>query len=269
VPKVVSIVFNGGGKVYHFDAGELDLAVGDRAIVSTARGSDIGRVVKAAEESPAGGGHQNLKRVIRKASESDLEQMAVNDAACAEALVACREVVAELKLTLKPVAAEITFDGGKLTISFFAEERIDFREVVSRLSDRLGRRVELRQVSARDEARLVGGYGPCGRGLCCATFSGDQEPVSIRMAKDQNLPLNPSKISGGCGRLMCCLKYEHGVYVGFKKRAPKRGAVVQTPAGEGKVKELLAPADSVVVDLGDGQFVTCRLAELGGQKEDG
>ena len=120
----------------------------------------------------------------------------------------------------------------------------------------------MHQVSARDEARLVGGYGPCGRHLCCASFCGDQEPVSIRMAKDQNLPLNPSKISGCCGRLMCCLKYEHGVYLSFKKRAPRRGAIVTTPAGRGKVTELLAPADSVSVDLGEGRVVTCRLAEL-------
>ena len=159
--------------------------------------------------------------------------------------------------------ARQSFDGPKLTITYFAEERTDARELQNRLGDRLGRRVELKQVSARDESRIVGGYGPCGRSLCCATFAGDQEPVSIRMAKDQNLPLNPTKISGCCGRLMCCLKYEHQVYVSFRKRAPKRGAIIKTPAGEGKVTDLLAPVDSVTVDLGEGRSQTFKLDELG------
>jgi len=160
------------------------------------------------------------------------------------------------------VAADCAFEGSRVSVSFVAEERVDFRDLVTALSDRLGRRVDLHQVSARDGARLVGGFGPCGRQLCCSSFSGDQEPVSIRMAKDQNLPLNPSKISGCCGRLMCCLKYEHGVYTSFKQRAPRRGAVVTTPAGKGKVTELMAPADSVAVDLGEGRVITCRLTEL-------
>ena len=164
---------------------------------------------------------------------------------------------------MKVVEARQAFEGGKLTITFFAEERVDFRELVGKLNERLKRRVELKQVSARDESRIVGGYGPCGRSLCCATFAGDQEPVSIRMAKDQNLPLNPTKISGCCGRLMCCLKYEHQVYVSFRKRAPKRGAIITTPGGEGKVVELLAPVDSVTVDHGEGRTVTYKLAELG------
>ena len=135
---------------------------------------------------------------------------------------------------MKVVEARQAFEGGKLTITFFAEERVDFRELVGKLNERLQRRVELKQVSARDESRIVGGYGPCGRSLCCATFAGDQEPVSIRMAKDQNLPLNPTKISGCCGRLMCCLKYEHQVYVSFRKRAPKRGAIITTPGRRGQ-----------------------------------
>ena len=161
------------------------------------------------------------------------------------------------------MAAEQSFEGGRLVITFFAEERVDFRELLGKLNQRLGRRVELKQISARDEARTVGGYGPCGRSLCCATFAGDQQPVSIRMAKDQNLPLNPTKISGCCGRLMCCLKYEHQVYLSFRHRAPKRGAIIATPAGEGKVVEQLAPIDSVTVDLGEGRTATYRLAELG------
>jgi len=263
VPRVVSVVFSQGGKLYYFDPGDVELVAGDPVIVSTARGTDFGRVVRAAEELPVGEAGQHLKKVVRRATESDLEQLVANEAVEDDAMAACRELVARLGLDLKPVVADATFDGNKVVVSFFAEERVDFRELVSQLSDRLGRRVELRQVTARDEARLVGGYGQCGRRLCCTLFAGGQEPVSIRMAKDQNLPLNPSKISGSCGRLMCCLKYEHGVYVSFKERSPKRGAVVTTPEGQGRVIEFRVPSDSVAVDLGEGRVVICKLSELG------
>ena len=201
--------------------------------------------------------------MLRKASAADLEAIASHREAEFDAKTQCRRLAADLKLDLKVVEARQAFDGPKLTITFFAEERTDVRELQNKLGDRLGRRVELKQVSARDESRIVGGYGPCGRSLCCATFAGDQEPVSIRMAKDQNLPLNPTKICGCCGRLMCCLKYEHQVYVSFRKRAPKRGAIVRTPDGEGKVTDLLAPVDSVTVDLGEGRSATFKLDELG------
>jgi cell fate regulator YaaT (PSP1 superfamily) len=262
VPRIVSVVFGDGGKIYHFDAGSLELAVGDRVVVETARGTDFGRVVEVVGEPPEGETRPGLRRISRIAGPADLKQVAQNREREREAVALARELAAESGLALKVVSAESTFDGHRLTLSFFAEERVDVRELVATLSERLGLRVESHQVSARDEARLVGGYGPCGRRLCCASFAGDQEPVSIRMAKDQNLPLNPAKISGCCGRLMCCLKYEHGVYLSFKKRAPRRGATVTTPAGRGKVTELLAPADSVSVDLGEGRVVTCRLAEL-------
>lgn len=264
MPSIVSVVFRGGGKVYQFDAGGLALAPGDQVVVDTARGVDLGRVVTGTDagEGASGGG---LKRVRRLATAADRQQLAANRAAEDQARAACRELVRELGLDMKVVAAELPFDGGKLTITFFAEERIDFRELLGKVSDRLGRRVELKQIGARDEARAVGGFGPCGRSLCCATFAGDQQPVSIRMAKDQGLPLNPTKISGCCGRLLCCLKYEHGVYVSFRQHAPRRGAIVTTPAGEGKVTELLAPTESVTVDLGEGRFATYKLTDLGGE----
>lgn len=267
MPRVVSVVFNDGGKVYQFDPGDLPLEAGETVVVSTARGTELGRVVAGVEELDPAHSQGRLKRVVRRASSDDLERAAANAVTEAEALAVCRELVAELGVEMKPVRAECTFDGNRLTIAFSSEERVDFRELVGKLSARLDRRVEMRQVSARDEARLVGGYGQCGRRLCCTLWSGNQEPVSIRMAKDQSLPLNPSKISGCCGRLMCCLKYEHGVYVSFKKRAPKRGAFVTTPAGKGKVTELLAASDSVAVDLGEGRVVTCRVAELDGFDE--
>jgi len=262
VPRVVRVVFNDGGKVYDFDPGELELEPGDNVVVSTSRGTDFGRVVTPVAELEDGDSHGRLKRVVRRANDDDLARAKINAEAEAEALTACRELVAGMKLDMKPVSAESSFDGNRLIVSFSAEERIDFRELVGKLSSRLNRRVELRQVSARDEARLVGGYGQCGRRLCCTLWSGNQEPISIRMAKDQSLPLNPSKISGCCGRLMCCLKYEHGVYVSFKQRAPKKGSFVMTPGGKGKVVELLAPSDSISVDLGEGGVVKYRLAEL-------
>ncbi|MGZ4200241.1 MAG: PSP1 domain-containing protein [Thermoleophilia bacterium] len=263
MPRICSVVFRGGGRVYQFSAGDLELAPGDGVVVDTTRGADFGRVVKGPDEVTADDAPRGLRRVLRKASAADHEAIASHAAAEREAKTTCRRLAAELKLDLKVVESRQAFDGPRLTITFFAEERADVRDLQNRLGDRLGRRVELKQVSARDESRIVGGYGPCGRSLCCATFAGDQEPVSIRMAKDQNLPLNPTKISGCCGRLMCCLKYEHQVYVSFRKRAPKRGAIVRTPAGEGKVTDLLAPVDSVVVDLGEGRSETFKLDELG------
>jgi len=263
VPRICSVVFRGGGRVYQFSAADLELAPGDGVVVDTTRGADFGRVVKGPDEVGGDNVPRGLRKVLRKASAADHEAIASHRAAELEAKTTCRRLAADLKLDLKVVEARQAFDGPKLTITFFAEERADVRDLQNRLGDRLGRRVELKQVSARDESRIVGGYGPCGRSLCCATFAGDQEPVSIRMAKDQNLPLNPTKISGCCGRLMCCLKYEHQVYVSFRKRAPKRGAIVRTPAGEGKVTDLLAPVDSVTVDLGEGRSETFKLDELG------
>jgi cell fate regulator YaaT (PSP1 superfamily) len=268
VSRYVSVVFNEGGKIYHFDPGALELQHGDNVIVTTSRGTDFGRVVGEITEVAAEEREKGLKKVVRVATDADLAQVASNCDRDALAIETCRELIAQRRLEIKPIAADSTFDGNRVTISFSAKERTDVRELASRLSDRLQRRVEMRQVSDRDEARLVGGYGQCGRRLCCTSFAGDQEPVSIRMAKDQNLPLNPSKISGCCGRLMCCLKYEHKVYVGFKKRAPKKGSMVKTPAGEGRVVDLQVPGDSVTVDLGEGHSVRFRLDELGSDKEE-
>jgi cell fate regulator YaaT (PSP1 superfamily) len=274
VPRICSVVFRGGGRVYQFSAGDHELAPGDGVVVDTTRGADFGRVVKGPDEIGADDAPRGLRKVLRKASAADLETIASHREMEGRAKRECRRLAGDLKLDIKVVEARQAFDGPRLTITFFAEERTDVRELQGKLGDRLSRRVELKQVSARDESRIVGGYGPCGRSLCCATFAGDQEPVSIRMAKDQNLPLNPTKISGCCGRLMCCLKYEHQVYVSFRKRAPKRGAIVRTPAGEGKVTDLLAPVDSVVVALGEGRSETFKLDELGsaaapGRNEDG
>lgn len=268
MPNVCSVVFRGGARVYQFNAGDLDLAIGDEVIVDTSRGADLGRVVQVPTELPPDHAPRGLRRVMRRATAADHESMAAHHETECAAKRQSRRLAAELELDIKIVEARQAFDGPQLTITFVAEERTDVRELRNRLSDHFGRRVELKQVSARDESRIVGGYGPCGRSLCCATFAGDQEPVSIRMAKDQNLPLNPAKISGCCGRLLCCLKYEHKAYVGFRKRAPKRGTVVKTPAGEGKVTDLIPTADSVAVDFGEGRSGRFKLDELGSAPQD-
>ena len=262
MPRIATVVFRCGGKPYEFDAGDLELEVSDRVVVATTRGADLGRLVKGPDEVPGDKAPRGLKKIVRKATPADIEVVESYHQTECETKRACRALVTELGLDMKIIEARQAFDGGKLTVTFSAEERIDFRELVSKLNERTKRRVELKQVSARDESRIVGGFGPCGRSLCCATFAGDQEPVSIRMAKDQDLPLNPTKISGCCGRLMCCLKYEHPVYVSFRKRAPRRGSIIATPEGQGRVTDLLAPIESVMVDLGDGRTATYTLTDL-------
>jgi cell fate regulator YaaT (PSP1 superfamily) len=268
VRKVVGVVFNEGGKLYQFAADDLTVAVGEHVIVSTAKGYSIGKVVSGTKEVDEESLPPNIRSVVRIATADDERQIEANREIEAQAREVCEELVEELGLAMKVVSAECSFDQSKVTLCFLADERVDFRNLVSRLSEKLKRRVELRQISARDEARLIGGYGPCGRRLCCALFAGDQEPVSIRMAKDQNLPLNPSKISGVCGRLMCCLKYERDTYVQFREQAPRKGSVVSTPAGEGRVLELLAPRESVLVDLGEGRSAMFTLTELGLNEEE-
>ena len=263
MPRICSVVFRGGGRVYQFNAGTLEVVPGDGVVVETTRGSDFGRVVKGPEEVGSGEAPRSLRRVQRKATEADLETIASHRGAELDAKAQCRRLAADLKLDVKVVEARQAFDSPKLTITFFAEDRTDTRELQGKLGDLLGRRVELKQVSARDESRIVGGYGPCGRSLCCATFAGDQEPVSIRMAKDQNLPAQSHQD-------LRVLRAPHvlpqvrapGVRLVPQARAQTRGD--RPHAGRGrKVTDLLAPVDSVAVDLGEGRSATFKLDELG------
>ncbi len=205
--KIVGVRFRWTGKTYDFAAGSLQLVLGDRVVVETVRGIEIGQVVSGPREVD-GEPDQELKRVLRLASPEDLERARSNEQKAQRALRVCREKAAKLGVNLKPVDAEYAFDSNKVTIYFTAEGRVDFRELVRELASTLKARVELRQIGVRDEARLLGGLGPCGRPLCCTTFLSEFRPVSIRMAKEQNLALNPGKISGLCGRLMCCLHFE-------------------------------------------------------------
>jgi cell fate regulator YaaT (PSP1 superfamily) len=222
-------------------------------------GVEIGQVVEPPHtiddaELPA-----PLKKVARVATAKDIESLAATDQLRKEAMAACRELIRTHGLDMKLVGAEIGFGGEKITFSFFSEERVDFRALVGDLAKSLKMRIELRQVGAREEARMVGGLGPCGRGLCCTLFPGDDDPVSIRMAKEQNLPLNPVKISGLCGRLMCCLKYEQEQYVRFRKEAPAKGTPISTPVGEGVVAGYNVTKDSITIKLEDGSFTDMRL----------
>lgn len=266
--EIVGVVFRGGVKVYHFDPAGLELSRGDRVVVQTISGPEIGRVVEPTHtvddsELPA-----PLKKVVRVATGKDLESQAANDDLRREAMATCRELIDSHGLDMKLVSADIGFGGEKITFNFFSEERVDFRALVTDLAKTLKMRIELRQMGAREEARMIGGLGPCGRGLCCTLFPGDDEPVSIRMAKEQNLPLNPMKISGLCGRLMCCLKYEQEQYVRFRKEAPPKGTPVSTQGGDGVVAGYNVTKESITVRLEDGSFQDVRLSACE-QREDG
>lgn len=208
MPKVIGIRFKRAGKVYYFDPGDLVLPVASGAIVETARGIEYGDVVVGAREVNESEVVQPLKRVVRQASEVDLARVAENQRREKEALQVAQKKIADHNLDMYVVDIEFAFDGSKITFYFTAEGRVDFRELVKDLASIFRTRIELRQIGVRDEAKMLGGIGPCGRPLCCSTFLGDFAPVSIRMAKDQNLSLNPTKISGICGRLLCCLRYE-------------------------------------------------------------
>lgn len=210
--KVVGVRFKQAGKIYYFAPGDLSLAAADKVIVETARGVEFGEVViptRAVEDDEV---VQPLKQVIRRATPEDEQVLVANKLKEKEAFQICLRKIADHQLPMKLVDVEYTFDGNKIIFSFTAEGRVDFRELVKDLAAVFRTRIELRQIGVRDEAKMLGGIGSCGRILCCASFLGDFEPVSIRMAKDQKLSLNPTKISGICGRLMCCLKYENDCY---------------------------------------------------------
>ncbi len=262
MPEVVEVAFRNGCKVYSFDPAGLEISVGDQVIVRTSRGIEIGKIVVANHEVPQQEIVGTLEKVVRLANESDLAAVERNDKLAVRVSQVCEEKIEEYDIAMRLINTEVVFDGGKIIISFFAEERVDFRKLVEDLAKKFRTRIEFRQVGVRDEARLIGGYGPCGRRMCCTMFAGDQQPVSIKMAKEQNLPLNPMKISGICGRLMCCLKYEQEAYKDFKCRAPGKGCVVQTDRGEGRVVDYLVPKEKVLVNLGEAGQTEASLEEI-------
>jgi cell fate regulator YaaT (PSP1 superfamily) len=232
MPLIVGIRFRPVGKVYYFDPAGVELKDGDQVVVETARGQELGRVIGIPGEIPEEEVPEGLKPVLRLAADADIEQAREMKKKEAEAISECEQLVRQLKLPMKLLRAEYSLDGNLVTIFFGAEGRVDFRELVRELSRKLKGRVELRQVGPRDETRLLGGFGRCGRPRCCATFLADFSPVSIKMAKEQDLPLNPMKISGLCGRLLCCLGYEFEQYREMKKAMPREGEKVMLLAGK-------------------------------------
>lgn len=256
---VVGVRFKRAGKIYYFSPGELSLKTGDKVIVETARGVEFGEVVIGPREVVDESIVPPLKAVQRKASRQDEAKVRDNAVKEKDAFQICEKKIALHGLPMKLIDVEYTFDVNKIIFYFTADGRIDFRELVKDLAAVFRTRIELRQIGVRDEAKLMGGIGCCGRPLCCATFLGDFEPVSIRMAKEQNLSLNPTKISGICGRLMCCLKYESDCYCNNcrhkKILPPRQGSRVITLDGEGKVISLNHQRKTATILLDDRKTI--------------
>jgi cell fate regulator YaaT (PSP1 superfamily) len=258
---VCAVSFERYGRLYYFDPGPYSPTIGDKVLVPTDDGPEVAECVWAPQwvsEDTMG-----MPVLAGLAAEADLERDELIRKRKAAARVAAKRLVREHKLPMKVVGVDHAPETNRTTIYFSAPHRVDFRALVRDLGATLSCRVELRQLSPRDEARVQGGIGSCGRDLCCATFLKDFEPVSIRMAKDQDLPLNPLRISGACGRLLCCLKYEHPLYVKAHETVPPRGSEVDTPEGPGRVVEVNVPSETVKVRLRDGgRTCACSFASV-------
>ncbi|OFI01533.1 hypothetical protein CLOACE_20880 [Clostridium acetireducens DSM 10703] len=246
---VVGVRFKKAGKIYYFDPGELHVEKWEDVIVETVRGIEFGQCVIAPKEVDESEIVMPLKKVIRIATEEDKKIHIENKQKEEEAFKICQEKIQHHNLIMKLIDVEYTFDNNKVIFYFTADGRVDFRELVKDLASVFRTRIELRQIGVRDEAKMIGGIGPCGRAMCCSTFLGDFAPVSIKMAKEQNLSLNPTKISGICGRLMCCLNYEQKAYEEIRKRLPKVGSIVETPYGNAEVISNSAIKESIKVKI--------------------
>jgi cell fate regulator YaaT (PSP1 superfamily) len=260
--NIVGVKFKKEGKVYSFDANDLSLKRDDLVMVGTENGMAVGTVVAEARTVPDEQLFPNLKSVLRQASDDDLRTRESNRKMEQEARQFCIRKISEHRLPMKLIDVECMFDRTKMIFQFTAESRVDFRELVKDLVQRFRMRIELRQIGARQEARIVKGLGICGREVCCATLLHNLDRVSVKMAKEQNISLNPEKISGLCGRLMCCLGYEYECYADLKKDMPKCGKVVQTPEGRGKVIRQSALRGEVVVALESGKEATFKTKEI-------
>lgn len=265
MPKVVGVRFREGGKSYHFDPLEFIMHRQDNVIVETAKGIEIGTVSDEIIDLPEDKLHGPLKPVIRIASDSDLAINNDNKVKEKNAFIICAEKIQSRGLEMSLVDVEFSFDGTKIVFFFTADGRIDFRELVKDLASVFKMRIELRQIGVRDEARMVGGMGICGRELCCSSFLTEFVPVSIKMAKEQNLSMNPTKISGACGRLLCCLKYEQEAYEDAHSRVPRPGTVVKTTEGSGVVEQANLLRETVTVRLdrgGEADLEVFKVADI-------
>ncbi|MBE7039398.1 MAG: stage 0 sporulation protein [Ruminococcaceae bacterium] len=263
--KVIGVRFKAVGKIYYFDPDSIELKAGDGVIVETARGVEYGEVVLTGKEIDEETFSTPLKKVIRKALESDYKQLKENKIKEKEARKICIEKINANNLEMSLIDVEYTFDRSKVLFYFTADGRVDFRQLVKDLASVFKTRIELRQIGVRDEAKMLGGLGICGRPLCCSQFLGDFEPVSIKMAKEQSLSLNPTKISGTCGRLMCCLKYEQEAYEDLLKNTPGVGAIVDTPVGRGSVVSVSVLKGLVQVKLdsdADGALSSFNVSDI-------
>ncbi|MDY6013043.1 stage 0 sporulation family protein [Clostridium sp.] len=247
--KVIGVRFKKAGKIYYFDPNELEINKEDYVIVETARGIEFGQCVIGIKEIDENDIIAPLKSVLRIANDEDIKKHNENKSKEEEALKICTEKIWEHGLMMKLIDVEYTFDNNKVIFYFTADGRVDFRDLVKDLATIFKTRIELRQIGVRDEAKMIGGLGPCGRPMCCSTFLGDFASVSIKMAKEQNLSLNPTKISGICGRLMCCLNYEQSTYEDIRKELPKVGSIVKTSEGTGEVIQNNIVKESVKVKL--------------------
>lgn len=261
--EVVGVRFKKAGKIYYFDPGDYEIDENSYVIVETIRGIEFGQAVITNRYVDEEDVVLPLKKVIRLATEEDKQTLVSNQQMAEEAFQTCLEKISSHQLDMNLVEAEYTLDRSKIIFYFTAEERVDFRHLVKDLAAILKTRIELRQIGVRDEAKMLGGIGPCGRMLCCSTFLGDFEPVSIKMAKDQNLSLNPAKISGLCGRLMCCLKYENDEYEAAKRELPDIGSSIETPYGDGRVVGLNILERLIQIEIPENEYtIEYTLDEL-------
>jgi cell fate regulator YaaT (PSP1 superfamily) len=259
----IGVKFRRNGPLVYYAPGDDQVALGDRVVADTARGPEVGEVVLAAAEIADGLLPADLRPVIRRATPEDLERRRTLEEKAPEQVRVAKERVHAFGLDMKIVAATSSFDGGRILFDFSADGKVDFRELARELASTFQCRVELRQIYPRDEAKIQDGYGPCGRRLCCSSWLKEFQPVSIKHAKEQGLPLNPSKLNGMCGKLKCCLVYENEQYVDLKSRLPKPGAEVELPAGVGTVREINVPRELVMVQLQEtGAVVPVPAAEL-------
>ncbi|MCT4508620.1 MAG: stage 0 sporulation family protein [Tepidibacter sp.] len=260
--KVVGIRFKKAGKIYYFDPLEFDVKKDMNVIVETARGLEYGSIIVGPKEVGEDEIVAPLKPIVRIATEEDTNIYDENQNKAKLAFDICIEKIKEYELDMYLIDSEYTFDRNKLIFYFTAEGRVDFRDLVKGLAAIFKTRIELRQIGVRDEAKTIGGLGPCGKPLCCSTWLGDFQPVSIKMAKDQDLSLNPSKISGICGRLFCCLKYEHNTYSEILEKMPSVGTLVMTPDGKGKITDTNTLAEKVRVEIDKGKKSETNVYEL-------
>ena len=260
--KIVGVRFKNAGKIYYFDPVDFEIEKNIDVVVETARGLEYGKIVVGPKEIEEEKLISPLKPIIRIATEEDKAIYRENKEKAKETFEICQQKIKEHGLTMFLIDCEYTFDRNKLIFYFTAEGRIDFRELVKDLASIFKKRIELRQIGVRDEAKSIGGLGTCGRKLCCSSWLGDFQPVSIKMAKDQSLSLNPTKISGICGRLFCCLKYEHDVYVEAIEKMPVVGSVVKVENQKGKVIEINPLLEQMKIEFNDKTIKTCLREEV-------